>query len=715
MTNQPNVSWPGWEVVRLIGRGSFGAVYEIQRTLFDDVEKAALKVISIPQDDGDIEELYNEGYDEESITSTFHSHMKSVVGEYSLMRRMNGSANIVNCDDVTYIPHADGFGWDIYIKMELLTPLLKSLPAGDVPDETVIRVAHDLCQALVLCKKHEIVHRDIKPQNIFLSPNGDYKLGDFGIAKTVEKTMGGTKIGTYKYMAPEVYNNQPYGSGADIYSLGLVLYQLLNERRLPFMPLPPEKPRAGQEEAARLRRFGGERLPAPAHGSEELKAIVLKACAYDPKERYASAEEMLAALDELRYGRQFAAAVPQPAASPAPAPEAKVEVAAAPQATVLPSEKKNMTAAQPERNTGFSSADEMLEALGMDSQHEKEKVSEAIGLGIANERKEKSSTAHIRFLIDGRVAREKEYAIGEKIVVPNLAERIYRDGQLYMFAGWTPVVPRLAAEDADFEAVYESEPELTETDAAAMPVESKFAARIRFLIDGKVAREKVYTVGEKISVPLPPEEIYREGEAHVFVGWTPVVPRLAAEDADFEAVYRPVKETKKRMYDARTAVRIRFEVDGKTVQDRSYAIGEKLDVPVPPATTFAGDRLWSFAYWEPEVPETAAVNAEFRAIYVAGEELESPALPEEKPAVRIRFIVDDQVASAKTYAIGDRVTAPVPPATTFAGGKLWSFAYWEPAVPEIASEDAEFRAIYVLKKDETSGPSPKKGFLSLLK
>ena len=48
MTNQPNVFWPGWEVVRLIGRGSFGAVYEIQRTLFDDVEKAALKVISIP-------------------------------------------------------------------------------------------------------------------------------------------------------------------------------------------------------------------------------------------------------------------------------------------------------------------------------------------------------------------------------------------------------------------------------------------------------------------------------------------------------------------------------------------------------------------------------------------------------------------------------------------------------------------------------------------
>ena len=87
--------------------------------------------------------------------------------------------------------------------------------------------------------------------------------------------MGGTKIGTYKFMAPEVYNNQPYGMAADIYSLGLVLYWMLNERRMPFLPLPPEKINTSMEEQARLRRFRGESLPAPAHGSENLKKIVL--------------------------------------------------------------------------------------------------------------------------------------------------------------------------------------------------------------------------------------------------------------------------------------------------------------------------------------------------------------------------------------------------------------------------------------------------------
>ena len=301
----PNISWPEWETVGLIGRGSFGAVYEIQRDVFGDIEKAALKVITIPQNISDIDEMYGEGYDNESITAAFHSHLKSIVAEYSLMRKMNGSANIVNCDDVRYVQHDDGIGWDIFIKMELLTPLLKTFPAptsketAAIPEETVMAVAKDICAALVLCKKHNIIHRDIKPQNIFLSDNGDYKLGDFGIAKTVEKTTGGTKTGTFKYMSPEVFFYKPYNATADIYSLGMVLYWMLNDRRMPFLPPYPVKLKFSDEEAAKDRRLAGEPLPPPAHGSKELKQIVLKACAFDPKDRYQSAREMLDALENM--------------------------------------------------------------------------------------------------------------------------------------------------------------------------------------------------------------------------------------------------------------------------------------------------------------------------------------------------------------------------------------------------------------------------------
>lgn len=299
--------WDNWTTVRVIGRGSFGTVYEIERDVFGEIEKAALKVISIPQNESEIDELYNEGYDNESITNTFHQYLRSIVSEYTLMRKLNGSANVVNCDDVRYIPHDNGMGWDVLIKMELLKPLPKAL-GQTIPEEQVLQVGLSICNALILCKKHSILHRDIKPANIFLSNNGDYKLGDFGVAKTMEWTSGATKIGTYDYMAPEVYHDEPYGSAADLYSLGMVLYWMLNERRTPFLQLPPSLPTTSEKEQARKLRFSGTALPAPKNGSDELKRIVLKACAFDPRDRYGSAEEMQLDLKKLSY-RHFAVAI----------------------------------------------------------------------------------------------------------------------------------------------------------------------------------------------------------------------------------------------------------------------------------------------------------------------------------------------------------------------------------------------------------------------
>lgn len=295
---QLSTLWPGWETVGMIGKGGFGSVFEIQRSLFDNTEKAALKLITIPQSKGEIDELYGEGYDHASISGIYQQHLKNILSEYTIMRKMSGCINVVACDDMHYVQHSDGIGWDIYIKMELLTPIMKAFP-GEISEQLVIKLGKDICNALQTCKLHGVIHRDIKPQNIFISAAGEFKLGDFGIAKAIEKTTGGTKIGTYKYMAPEVYNNQPYGAGADIYSLGLVLYWLLNDRRMPFLPLPPEIPSYSEEEQAKLRRFRGEQLPPPKHGSPELQAVVLKACAFRQEDRFVDAADMRAALEAL--------------------------------------------------------------------------------------------------------------------------------------------------------------------------------------------------------------------------------------------------------------------------------------------------------------------------------------------------------------------------------------------------------------------------------
>ncbi len=290
--------WPGWRTLRKIGTGSFGVVYEIERDVFGVTENAALKIISIPREPEETEELRLSGYRDEDIRTRYESDLAAIAKEYSLMTKLRGHKNIVDCHDLQYEQNADGLGWTIRIKMELLTPILRNMEALQKEDE-ILRLGMDLCCALVHCKRQNIIHRDIKPRNILLDRDGNYKLGDFGIAKTANHTTVGTKTGSYSYMAPEVYNNQPYGRTADVYSLGLVLYWLLNECRLPFLPLPPQVSTARMEEAALERRFRGDEIPEPVHGSTALKRVVLKACAFDPAKRYADGEQMLKALEDV--------------------------------------------------------------------------------------------------------------------------------------------------------------------------------------------------------------------------------------------------------------------------------------------------------------------------------------------------------------------------------------------------------------------------------
>ena len=291
--------YQNWRMVRRIGSGSYGTVYEVENT--DQLrkgERAALKKLVIPQDESEVTVMRSNNLDDESITRTFRELRDEILNEYRVMRDLSGNSNIVNCLDVGGVQHEDGFGWDVFIVMELLTPL-RSLPNDTFSEQEIVRLGKDICRALSLCEKHRVIHRDIKPDNIFISKDGNYKLGDFGIARVIsESTENVSSIaGTFSYMAPEVLQKK-YNKTADIYSLGLVLYWLLNERRTPFLPL--EGSFTGKDRTeAQNRRFNGEPIPAPAHGSNELKQIVLKACAFDSKDRYQSSEDMLHDLEAL--------------------------------------------------------------------------------------------------------------------------------------------------------------------------------------------------------------------------------------------------------------------------------------------------------------------------------------------------------------------------------------------------------------------------------
>ena len=309
-----NVNFPGWDVVRKIGEGSFGGVYEVHRTLPDGrVEKAALKKLTVPKDNSEIRELYSQSFSRETITAHYKEQVRELAKEYTLTQELNSCKNVVACHDVQCVQHADGIGWDIYIRMELLKPL-KLVLSADYQEMTVLKLGLSLCNALLACQEHHIVHRDIKPENILVSDRGEFKLGDFGIAKVSEKTATGTMTGTMGYMAPEVANRWHYGAQADIYSLGMVLYWMMNRRTLPFLPFPPAIPTAAQRQEAANRRFAGESFPPPVNGSRALKAIVMKACAFSTEDRYQTVRELsrdlYACYQQRRAGKNVDVSIP---------------------------------------------------------------------------------------------------------------------------------------------------------------------------------------------------------------------------------------------------------------------------------------------------------------------------------------------------------------------------------------------------------------------
>lgn len=145
--------------------------------------------------------------------------------------------------------------------------------------------------ALEVCHANHIIHRDIKEANIFVTPNGIYKLGDFGVAAIQNEQRFVSSIkGTAGYMAPEVYHkSEKYDESVDLYSLGIVLYKLGNHMRSPFMPAYPQEFNSQDSRNALLKRMSEAPVPLPDAIPKNLGRVILKALE-TKKYRYCSAE-----------------------------------------------------------------------------------------------------------------------------------------------------------------------------------------------------------------------------------------------------------------------------------------------------------------------------------------------------------------------------------------------------------------------------------------
>ncbi len=300
--HEGSVVFQNWEVTRRIGFGASGTVYDIRKSDSFIENTSVVKVIYIPPDYSMEELLKAEGMSSKEITDYVRDIVDTLIDEVKIMISLKEFPYIVRCEDHELICSEDETQWCILIRMEKLTPLLEYRQAHPMTERDVLKLAMDMAKTLQLFEKNGgIIHRDIKPQNLFVSPYGDYKLGDFGIARICSAAASAmSRKGTEEYMAPEVYWNEEYDRTVDVYSLGLVLYQLLNKNRLPFFPLEGSYNRSDRETAFNTRMNRKTPIKPPVNASSEFANIILKMCAPKPEDRYWSASDLLSDLQQVK-------------------------------------------------------------------------------------------------------------------------------------------------------------------------------------------------------------------------------------------------------------------------------------------------------------------------------------------------------------------------------------------------------------------------------
>src|SRR5437016_11696141 len=262
-----------YRIVRKLGTGGMADVY-----LAEDQELGRRVAIKILNDRHAADDSFVERFRREAKNAAGLSH-PNIVSVYD-----RGTA------EGTY-----------YIAMEYLDGRsLKELivSRGPAPVKTSVEYARQILAAVGFAHRHGIVHRDIKPHNVLIGPEGRLKVTDFGIARSgaSQMTEVGSIIGTAQYLSPEQARGSPVDQTSDLYSVGVVLYELLTGQ-VPFTGDTPVE--------IAMKHLSAVPEPPSAKRSEiprDLDLVVLRALAKDPSERYQSAEEMDADLRRINRG-----------------------------------------------------------------------------------------------------------------------------------------------------------------------------------------------------------------------------------------------------------------------------------------------------------------------------------------------------------------------------------------------------------------------------
>jgi len=295
---------PGWRIGAMIGKGTNSYVYELSQS--DGTEEPnqwALKII--PLINLDIQNMS----DREIILA---DQRQRIYNEISVLKRLDGLSNNIMSfhGSKTYaVFDSSGqniVGYDVLLILGRLDSLPRAMYYGKITltESNIYDIAVDMASALRVCHGCNILHRDIKPDNIFLKKlySEDryiYKLGDFGESVILKDPRHPTDpVGSKFYIAPEIRRGEEYTVAADIYSLGIVLYQLLNGNCCPFMERVYDQ--RGEEMAQEKLLDGHPKNPPRFATTQSFTDIVMKCCEHDQNMRFHSSDELYKALINLQ-------------------------------------------------------------------------------------------------------------------------------------------------------------------------------------------------------------------------------------------------------------------------------------------------------------------------------------------------------------------------------------------------------------------------------
>ena len=272
--------WDEWRIDKFLYEGNLSNIYQVK----NKENIGVIKVISVPKIQTEVGNGQNLET-REQMNSYFREVVSVLENEISKLSILQEIPNILTYKKYQAFERSTEIGFDFILLMDKEQSLLEYVASKKITNKEIVRIVKEVAEILEKAHSEDIIHKDIKVENIFIGKNGEGILGDFALARKIESFQSRSyrKMDSI-YMAPEVMSEYDYNVATDIFALGMVLYLLLNDGQIP--------------QFCNRRTFKTE-IPKPLRAKEKLANIVLKAISYRARERYVSAKEFCDALYEL--------------------------------------------------------------------------------------------------------------------------------------------------------------------------------------------------------------------------------------------------------------------------------------------------------------------------------------------------------------------------------------------------------------------------------